>query len=274
MRCPKCGAFLEEGRTKCFMCGSDININAEGFVVVDPNSQSMGNVPPVPPQGNGQMGMPTSGNSLYFGDVKPAPVKKSDRDIIDIIQEHKVLFRILLILLGVAVVSFVIYEVVKWKKSPKIPDPVFSNLYYEVDSSFVPVSASSSNITYSKSDTTGTLCSISISIGTGTESDHINGYLDSQYYNLLPETGEDAPADLSSQISRTDTSFTRYDSTWYMMNIFYRNDSDLKFTVLKYQFLSSVYNGYYYDIVLSNPSQNADCAVALDKFTKTLQFTD
>ena len=31
MKCPKCGAFVEEGRSVCFMCGENLagNINQE-----------------------------------------------------------------------------------------------------------------------------------------------------------------------------------------------------------------------------------------------------
>jgi hypothetical protein len=67
---------------------------------------------------------------------------------------------------------------------------------------------------------------------------------------------------------------TLNESSWHYLNVFYKKDVTSAPTQLRYKFLTSLYKGYYYDIVLVNNSNDASCNASLDNFARTLKFID
>ena len=255
MRCPKCGAFLEEGRTKCFMCGADLT--------------SLDNEPPVQNNFN-----PTQNNvQKSYNDIELSQLQKQDKDIFDFFHEHKKGIRIFIILVILAVGGFVGYKVYNNIKNPETK-PVFNQLYYEISDEFQNTNNSNTIKVYTMSGQKGVNCSISLSSGTNTDGNHAKTYFDGIYEKLAPKEKDDEPVDINEQIERKESEFNQNNSTWSFMNIYYRNPETLEFSIMRYQYLTAMYQGYYYDIELMNYSNDLQCTNALDLFKKTLQFID
>lgn len=258
MRCPKCGAFLEEGRTKCFMCGADLTAQ-------DYNDNYNNNSIPQFNNYNNQ--------SKSYQDINLETLTKKDKDIFDFFSEHKKGIKIFFLIVLVAVGGFVGYKVYNNIKNPKTK-PVLKNLYYEIEDGFINVSNNQTTLIYTKTGQKGIACSISVSTGTDTDGNHVKTYFDKMYDNLAPKEEKDKTIDVMDQIEKKESEFTQKGTTWHNMNIFYRNEDNLEFTIMRYQYLTSIYNGYYYNIELINYSNDLQCTNALDKFRKSLEFIE
>ena len=153
MRCPKCGAFLEEGKKNCFMCGaswSDASKKEEYN-----NASYKANE-----QNNFYQEQYLRQKEEYkerMTDYRNVPIEaqKGDRDIVDFYMAHKKIINFLLIVLllvGVGVAVFKIYE----KKNTVPPkEPLLGELYFEVDKEYIAIEQTNTSITYSKSGDKG-----------------------------------------------------------------------------------------------------------------------
>lgn len=258
MRCPKCGAFLEEGRTKCFMCGADLEQD---------NYNNNENIPTY----NNYNQEPNQAKS--YKDINLENLTKKDKDIFDFFHDHKKGIRIFFILLLLGVGGFIGFKVYNNIKNPETK-PVLKNLYYEIEDGFEKVSTNQNAMVYTKTGQKGIACSISVSNGSDTDGNHVKTYFDKMYSNLEPKEEKDKPIDVKDQIERKESEFTQKGSTWHNMNIYYRNDDNLEFTIMRYQYLTSIYKGYYYNIELINYANDLECSNSLDKFRKSLEFID
>ncbi len=289
MRCPKCGSFLEEGKTKCFMCGYDIAgpvNNNNGFVPNNMNNgfntnTNMNNNDFSTGMNNG-FSNPVNNNAYNqkkeayqnrmndYKNVDFSVKKGQKKDIFDIYGEHKVLFNCLLIILGILLVVFIGRKIYLHKTAPEVINPIVGNLYYTVDDSFVKTNDSNDNKTYVRSNSKGASCSISVNMGTNTTGNHVKELYSSVEKELAPETDRDGNIIDESQIFNTkDSEMMINDNTWYYLNVYYNTD------VLKYRYFTSTYKGYYYDIELVlNNLEDSTCNSALENFIKSLQFIE
>lgn len=281
MRCPKCGAFMEEGKNICPMCGTnaatyvpDNNMNSFG----NSNNSAFGS-------GNDFRSPNTSsfspmGNNNRFNDyrnVDYSPIKNEDKDIFDKYQENKGLIKTILAVVFVAIVAFAGFKYFQSRSKPTELKPVIQNLYFKVDEGFEAVSGNSqSQVTYIKSGEKGNACSISISYGASTSGDHVQDYFKAKKDSLEPELNADGkPVNELDVYTAQDSSFTLDNNTWYYLNIFYKASLTSKeANILKYKYLTSLYKGYFYDIELVNNSNDATCNAALDNFASSLKFVD
>jgi len=277
MRCPKCGAFLEEGKEICFMCGVNVktyvpdkampaNFNQDtafgsGNDFRNPNERMLNNQ--IPPKND-------------YRNVSYAPLNKEDKDIFDKYQENKKVIRVVFVLVLCVILGFAGYQYYKYKtKEPEIL-PIFQNLYFEVDKSLEAVNGNGNGkLTYIKSGDKGNACSISITFGASTSEDHVYEYFKTQKDRLEPEKDKEGNIVNVLDIYVPDEgNYVSNDSTWYFLNIFYKNSIEGNPTLLRYKYLTSIYKGYYYDIELVNNSNDSTCNASLDNFAKSLKFID
>lgn len=287
MRCPKCGAFMEDGKDICIMCG----VNVKTYV---PNNQN-------------NVGYNTSNNGMFgsgmgdfsnnynpnmnsnymqkkeaynnrkndYRDVTLQPVKNGEKDIFDFFSENKRIITLFLSLLIIGLVTFIGFKYFQ-SKSKLVPiEPLIMNLYYEVDDTFKAVSGNYGAQVYSKSGEKGNDCSISISYGTSTTGDHVKEYFKEIKTKLEPEKDNNGNVvDQLDVYTSQDSKIDLNGSSWYYLNIFYKKDSKSDATHLRYKYLTSMYNGYFYDIELVNNSNDALCNASLDNFAKSLKFIE
>lgn len=339
MKCPKCGAFIEEGRTVCFMCGENLAAaNGQGF---DPNMHNnassniidstlneslnatvgTGALPgsnatntafnngfEVPmmqqqPQQPNNMGFGGPGNfssdgGFSTGGQASAPMEQrvfnqptanndphaykraevkilenEEEDIFDFWAKNKTIIKPILLLLVVALIGFIGWKIFEAKMAPEKKEPKFQALYYEVDESFDQTGTGSDVVQLSKSGSKGTDCHIQIQVGSGSSGDHATEFQNMFVAEKMPEKDEQGNAvEPLDEFTTQTNSFTIHGTEWHYMNIFYRESLKQDFTQLKYQLLTAVHGGYYYDITLTNNSSSNECATALDNFTKSLEF--
>lgn len=291
MRCPKCGAFMEEGKDVCFMCG----VNTKTYV---PENNTNYNRPTDSAFGSGanfnnnnggfssggnfsnpaynQMKDNYMNNKNNYRNVELKPVKNGEKDMFDFFSENKTVIKIVL-LVGLAIILFIVGKLYYNSRTKEVKlEPVFNNLYFEIDDSLQQVSSSSSSgVAFNKSGTKGTDCSITITIGTSTSEDHVKDWFTTQKAALEPE--KDSSGNVVDELkiyTAQESSLTLNDASWHYMNIFYKKDKTSEPTQLRYKFLTSLYKGYYYDIVLVNNSNDAACNASLDNFSRSLKFID
>lgn len=296
MRCPKCGAFMEEGKDVCFMCGTNIktynpsmnNTNNMGFSSNDDMSgmfgSGSGNV-----SRNNEFSYNPGMNADYnkkkeeyqnrfnnYRDVKHTPVKNGEKDIFDFFSENKKIISLVAIVVVVGILLFAGNLYYKSKTKEKTIEPIMMNLYYEIDDSFKAVSGNSSNNkVYSKSGEKGNACSITISFGTGTTGDHVEELFKNIKTMMEPEKDEEGKALNEMEVyTAQDGKMELNNATWYYLNLFYKTSVDGEPTHLKYKYITSMYNGYFYDIELVNNSNDALCSASLDNFSKSLKFIE
>lgn len=291
MRCPKCGAFMEEGKDVCFMCG----INTKTYVPENNNTNY--NRPTDSAFGSGanfnnndgfsnggnfsnptynQMKDNYINNKNNYRNVELKPVKNGEKDMFDFFSEHKSVIKIVL-LVGLVIILFIVGKLYYNSRTKEEElEPVFNNLYFEVDDSLQQVSSSSNGgVAFNKSGTKGTDCSITITIGTSTSEDHVKDWFTTQKAALEPE--KDSSGNVVDELkiyTAQESSLILNDASWHYMNIFYKKDKTSEPTQLRYKFLTSLYKGYYYDIVLVNNSNDATCNASLDNFSRSLKFID
>ena len=356
MRCPKCGSFLEDGKTVCFMCGANITempnvipenqnsgfnngFNSGTFVNPGQNQQQdlqsgndMGiaqnlNIPNL--QSGSNMGQPIQNNTFGNNFAAPQPNYqepvqpvfsgmnqntqdnsgfnspqmgisnsqkkqvskeklddykkitindvKQDKDMFDFFSEHKKGIKISLIIVLVAIVGLIGFNVIKKFTSEPEKEAVYGNLYYKINDEFTLVSESSSAYIYTLSGDKGSDCSISITKGTTTSGDHASKYFQNVEKNLEPET--DKQGNIIDELQLFDSSSRDEpilnQNKWSRMYVKYRPSLEAtEYTQLRYTYLSAMYKGYYYDIELVNNSNSNICTTALDEFTNSLQFVE
>lgn len=282
MRCPKCGAFMEDGREVCLMCGVNVknyvpqnNMNTtNGFNTGATFGSGNDFSNPSYPNGQGQIN--NLGTNYNTNNNVYAPQKKDDKDIFDFYQEHKKVITIVLfgLLMGILILIGVIYY--NHRNKPKETNPVVQNLYFEVDDSFETIAGNSNSaLTYIKSGDKGNACSIIVSVGPTISEDHVADYFKDKKKALDPELDSNGNVINKLDINTTqDGEFNLNNTTWHYLNVFYKPTVDGEATLLKYRYLTALYKGYYYDIELINNSNDIACSAAIDNFSKSLKFIE
>ncbi|MGN1372023.1 MAG: hypothetical protein ACI4XM_07120 [Candidatus Coprovivens sp.] len=291
MRCPKCGAFMEEGKDVCFMCGINVktyvpdnntnnfnrsNDTAFGSGASFNNNSDFGSGSGFSNPSYNQMKDNYLNNKNNYRNVELKPVKNGEKDMFDFFSENKSIVRIISVI-GVAILLVVIGVFYYKSKTKEVPlTPVFNNLYFEVDDTLQQVGNSSNNgVVFNKSGNKGTDCSITIAIGTSTSGDHVKDWFTTQKAALEPE--KDSSGNVVDELkiyTAQESSLTLNDASWHYMNIFYKKDKTSEPTQLRYKFMTSMYKGYYYDIILVNNSNDTACNASLDNFARSLKFVD
>lgn len=280
MKCPKCGAVIEIGKDYCFMCGTKLG-DGSGFG----SGSSMSNhQQPMFSEYN-----PSLNENYYkqkeaynnrlsnYRDVNiNKNIKAGDKDIFDFVSEHKMLVRVVGIIVLVIVLVFGTYKFYQYQTAEKSLTPVLQDLYYEVDSSFKKINGNQSQVLYTKSSNKGNDCSISVLYGSSTSGDHVNDLFESIKINKTQSIYDDNlnVIDAKQVPLFTDGSLMINNNTWYYLYEYYRPTDSGDYSLLKFRYLSSVYKGYYYDITLVNNSNDSTCTLSLDKFIKTLSFVE
>lgn len=322
MRCPKCGAFVEDGRKICFMCGENIDPNQQNnFNVNNPadtgndiiqstlneslNSTITGASMASPSMGgfnspdmNGQNqntgfgtgafgGFSNGGNQLQspMNTVAPPPPKKDknykpkpheEQDIFDFYEKNKFLVKSFFFLLIIALAVFVGYKMYTKALEPEEKEAKIHELYFEISEDFIQTKDEKTKLTFAKSGSKGTDCLVEIFLGTGSSENHPQEFQDQALAAITPERDEEGkPADPLKEFTTQTNSLTINNHQWHYMNVFYRkNTSSTEYTVLKYQLMTAIKNGYFYDIALTNNSSTSSCSTSLDNFIKSLEFVE
>ena len=274
MRCPKCGAFLEEGKTSCYMCGVDFNkMNSSS------NNSEFGGA-------SSTNGFNPNLNSDYlkkkeeynnrFNDYKNVKFDASvnqDKDIFDIFAQYGKIIKIGLVVFSLIIISIVLYKYSQNKSEFKPVEPVIGSLYYKVNDDFIAVSNQNNVFVYNRTGEKGSDCSITIQYSAGTSEDHVKELFSAVKKNHAPvrDKNNNIAVELNDYSSQ-ESSLSINNSTWYYINLFYRKDLNSEFTQLRYKYLTAVYQGYYYDVALVNNGNDLTCSSSLDNFAKSLTF--
>lgn len=290
MRCPKCGAFMEQGKDVCFMCGINVKTyvpdnNSSNFSQPSNdgmfgsgmgNNNSFNNYNPAMNSNYNRMKEEYQNSKKDYRNVEFSPVKNGERDMFDFFSENKKVIGIVFLVLLVALLTFIGFKYYEHKTKPVEIVPIFLNLYYEVDDTFQAVSGTSNGArTYSKSGEKGNDCSITITYGTSTSGDHVKEYFSKVKKKLEPEKDANGDVvDILDIYTSQENNMTINDTKWYYLNIFYKKDTTSDATLLRYKYLTSMYKGYYYDIELVNNSNDVSCNASLDNFSKSLKFIE
>lgn len=295
MRCPKCGAFLNENQNVCSMCGVDINAFKNGFnqqtMSNNGNSQSiffnnqgfnnsgsnnfgnanMSGINSTPQFQNGYMDKADSveDRNRDYRNVDINSIKNTNKDMFDFYNEHRTLINFLLVLLVLFVIGFAGYKYFMYRTTPLKKTAVINDLYFKVDEGFSNVSENQSQLVYTKSGNKGAECSITVISGTSTSENHVKEYNETVINSLNPNVGNNAQLeDFIYQEGKTSIN----SNEWYYLNIYYKDNTD--FTHLKYRHLVITNKGYFYDIELANNINDLQCSGYLDNFTRSLEFVE
>ena len=254
MRCPKCGAFMDEGRDVCFMCGTNIK-------TYNPNMPNGGMY--------GQQGKAFPGLNDY--DNIYNKVKNGDKDVFDFFSDHKLLIKFISFLSIVLVIFFMgmIYYKIK-SKTAKLT-PVVGHLYYKVDDVFQQIGDGQ----YSFSGDKGSACNITISYDSNTAEDHVDSLFENLKSALEPKRdNKQVVLDKLDIYTAQDDSVTINGNRWYYLNVFYPEKENGPAVVLKYRFMTIVKDGFTYSVELRNNSNEAKCSAALDNFVRSFTFLE
>ena len=150
MRCPKCGAFLEQGKVVCNMCGTNSTTYVPEQVAPSSNdgmfSTGMNtggaDFSSAPPAANKYGSISTKKD---YHNVELVPVKNGEKDIFDFFSENKKLLSFVGILLLFGLIALIGWKYYEYKNKPPVIEPVLRNLYYEVDDSFETIEDSDSS---------------------------------------------------------------------------------------------------------------------------------
>lgn len=280
MRCPKCGAVIENGKDFCFMCGTKLG-GSDGFssgsdLGGGPNKQTFSEYNPSLNENYLKQKDAYNNRLNNYRDVNINEHIDGDKDIFDFFAEHKTQVKIVGIVVVVFLVFFIGNKIYKHSTKEEEVVPILQNLFFEVDNTFKKVSGNQSQVLYAKSSDKGNDCSISIVYGTSTSGDHVKDL----YENIKATKTQNIYDDSLNVIDAkqvplfTDGSIMVNKNTWYYFYEFYRPTVSGEYSLLKFRYLSSVYKGYYYDITLINNSNDKTCTLSLDKFIKTLKFVE
>ncbi len=313
MQCPNCGAFVEDGKAICTMCGAPLNNsqssganygygnnvygqmafdnngfnNANAFNSNAYNQNYNNNFNQGPGQsfnnsninnGGGFSNPSTNWNNQPsdYKNITYDTIQKDDRDIFDFFADNKKLISFFSFVLIIGLLIFAAYQYNKYKSKPLELEPKLLSLYFEVDSSLQSVSSNSQNtMVYTKSGAKGSSCSITISYGSATSNDHVKEYFTQVKKDLEPVRDNTNKIVNNLDIyTPSESNMKINDAIWYYLNIFYKGNNTSNPTLLKYKYLTSIYKGYYYDVELINNGNDSSCSASLDNFAKSLQFID
>jgi len=274
MRCPKCGAFMEDGRDVCFMCGTSISNFNSGM-------QGMNNGNYFNQPNNMQSGFPNNNASPAFPGLNDYDniynnVKNGDKDVFDFFTDHKELVKFLTFVFIVAFIGItgLIYYKVKTKTVKETP--VLNLLYYEVDEDF-KLNAEGQ---YSLSGDKGSMCNITVTSEGNSTSDHVDTLFDGIKETLNPKrdpykltvlnkleiyTAQSGEIELGEEGNKT---------KWFYLNVFYPKTVGGDPVILKYRFLTTVYKGFSYNLELKNNDNDPKCSAGLDNFVRSLRFLE
>ena len=263
MRCPKCGAFIEDGKDTCFMCGTNINSYQQSN-----NKNNNYNY-----QNNYMQQKQAYNNKNDYRNVE-ITVKDGDKDVFDIIQEHKLLIRFVLILLLVAIIGAIGYKYYQSKTKAKVKKPIVSSLYYDIDEGLNLVT-NNNEYYYNKSGATGVECSIKITTGTSSSNSQIEDYFNKILEEKKPTLDEngDVGNPLDEYIIQKGT-IEINGASWSYINMFYHQQPGDGFPLLKYRYMSALHNGSFYNIELFNNNNDTKCTNSIDSFSRTMEFID
>lgn len=291
MRCPKCGSFLEEGKTKCFMCGFDANgdtgasqtsnfNNGGGFSTGNGFSTGMNNTGANFNNNVDYMMKKDAYNNRMkdYHNVDISAKKGEKKDLIDIFTENKLLFQIIGVILVVVIASLIGRYIYKLKTAPVETQPIIGDLYYEISDSFDLTSDSNDTKVYVRSGGKGASCSVSITTGTNTSGNHVSDYYNEVQKKLAPDTDKEGNIIDETQVFKTqDSELSINNNVWYFMNVYYRTDINQsnQFNLKKYVYYTSMNKGYFYDIEVAyhNPDDSV-CSSGIDNFIKSLKFIE
>ena len=204
MKCPKCGAFIEDGKTFCFMCGTNLENEQYNETPNNNFNQNINNTPDFSSFNNQNQGFSNNQTMQYDNDylqkkeaynnrlndyknIKLEDIKTTDRDIFDFFSENKKMIGIVFLIIILSGITFGMYSHYRKKAQPVEKKPLVMNLYYEVDESFSNTGSGANSQVYAKSGNKGSDCSITVAYGTGTEEDHVNNHFGTVKSNLAPE---------------------------------------------------------------------------------------
>ena len=292
MKCPKCGAVIEEGKTVCFMCGASIDVGNNGFgggSSSDGFSTGFGgggnhnttldNYNPSLDDNYYRMKEEYNNSKNTYREKKAKVTNPSDKkDMFDFISENKTIIRIVLIILFLALVAFLI---TKWyKKKTAIPPkvPVVNNaLYFVVPKEFKEINGGNGNSTiYTLSGATGNACSISVLVGPSTSEDVVSNYFKNVRASAVSDIYDNdfeikdytkIPLFQEDQVAINGVA-------WYYLYEYYRLKYPGDYVHLKNKYLNAVKDGYVYSIVLTNNDNDSKCNLYLDNFARTLEFVE
>ena len=277
MKCPNCGSIVEDSKTKCFMCGTDLT-QSDSSNNQELNSFSNTN--------DFASGMDYSDDykkkkeeyDNRFNDYRNVDLSTTTdkKDIFDFYNEHKKIIKIVLLVILLILISLIIYKVYKYKTKPVEQKPILNELYYTVDDDFIKTNESKTSMVYNKSGDKGSDCSISISYGTTTSGDHVQDYYDESKKALEPKTDREGNIlDQSQVFVAQNNQQVINDNIWYYMSVYYRSNVESnQYDKLRYRYYTSIYKGYYYDIEVANHSNSSSCNVSLDNFINSLKYID
>lgn len=281
MRCPKCGAFLEEEAKHCFMCGLDLNADNKGetntntdngFFTANEN-RSFDNQSYQEDYLKKKEAYENRMNN--YRDV-PLEVKKGDGDIIDFYLQHKKAIHIILLVFVFLGLLFGGYKLYQNRNTEVKHQALFGDLYYEIHASFVAIESTNTSITYSKSGEKGSDCAVTLRYGSSTSGNHVEDYFGESLKKLEPSTDREGNIlDELELFTTTRNELDIHDMKWYQLNVYYRPSLEvIQYSVLRNIYLSKVYNGFYYDIELVNHANTSFCNAELDSFMKSLEFIE
>ena len=275
MRCPKCGAFLEEGKDICMMCGTNAKTYTPDNNNQFSNVSGFSNNSVQPNQFFNRPQTQTTNLNKYNKEISYNEIAKGDRDFFDFAKEHNKIIKIVLSIVFVLALIFGVYKYIEYKNAPEKKVPVIGELYYKVADTFTEVKANDGYL-YSKTGSKGTDCAIEVTYNPTTENDHVKTFFELARQELKPE--EDDEGNIIDQLqiftaNEGEQTINKY--VWYFLNISYRPDlSTETYSVLKHRYISSTFNGYSYDIKLTNNAGDNACNIALDQFTSSLEFIE
>ena len=260
MRCPKCGAFIEDGKDTCFMCGANVNAYGGPNGVSNNFNQNNNNF-----------------NNMDYHNVQ-ITAKDGDKDIFDFIQEHRLLFDLIIFLVVMGITALIGVKYYNTKSKAIEKKPIVNSLYFIVPDDLKKVNGSSNGeLLYSRSDSTGTDCSIRITSGTSQSSEHVNEYFNSIIKDKTPELDENGKVKKEDELKEfiyQANVLTVNKVEWSFLNMFYKDNSNGAYSNLKYRYLSALHNGIFYNIEAFNNSNDTKCTSAIDVFSSSLEFLD
>lgn len=272
MNCPKCGNYVEDGKTYCFMCGTKIgnsDFSSPGRIVENPSL-----------------------NEDYYrkkeeyknrlrnyrepDDEEDKKKKKLEKkDIFDIFEEYNTLIKVGFLLFVVVLGVFILYRVSVRNNRDKVLKPVIGKLYYEVDSALESSSSNNGAVVYNLSKDKGTSCSISVAENSSTSGDYVKEKFESieNYYISLIKYDNEMRVENNIDIPLFQSdSFVVNNVTWNYLYVFYRKSINDDYNHLKYRHLSVGYRQSFYDISLVNNDDTDECNAYLDSFIRSLKF--
>ena len=269
MNCPKCGSFVEDGKTYCFMCGTKLgnsdfsspgridrnpSLNEEYYKKKEEYKNRLNN----------------------YRDVKIERVKDEKRDLFDIYADYKTYIKLGIVLFIVIIGIIIAYNIAVKDNRDEVLKPVINNLYYSIDDHLKLSNQSNGLLVYNLTGSTGTSCSISVTAQPSSSGDYVNEKfeeLQTNYINLL-KYDEDMILENPNDVPIFHTnSFVVNGTTWNYLYVFFPSKSQNKdYTFLKYRHLSVGYKESFYDITLSNNDNDDKCNTYLDSTIRSLKF--